>query len=89
MGPYIGISSPLSLVKHHGEAVIVIPSPVACLSSLSSTGAHHRWLVLEIIEARGCQPTEAGLGISPDGSARLKPQQQAAGQRERIARGLC
>ena len=36
-----------------------------------AAGAHHRWLVLEIIEARGSQPTEAGLGISPDGSARL------------------
>ena len=58
-------------------------------SSLAADAHHrYRWLVLEIVEAGGCQPTEAGLGISPDGSARLEPQQQAAGQRERIACGL-
>ena len=33
------------------------------------------------------RPAEAGLAISADGSARLEPQQQAAGQREWIARG--
>ena len=26
-----------------------------------------RWLVLEMVDARGCQPVEAGLGIGPDG----------------------
>ena len=32
-----------------------------------AAGAHHRWLVLEMVDARGCQPVEAGLGIGPDG----------------------
>ena len=29
--------------------------------------SHHRWLVIEMVDARGCQPVEAGLGIGPDG----------------------
>ena len=35
------------------------------------------------------RPAKAGLAISADGSARLEPQQEAAGQREWIARGPC
>ena len=54
-----------------------------------AAGAHHRWLPSSNVEAVACRPAEAGLAISLDGSARLEPQQQAAGQRERIACGLC
>ena len=32
-----------------------------------AAGARHRWLVLEMVDARGRQPVEAGLGIGPDG----------------------
>ena len=54
-----------------------------------AAGARHRWLPTRNIEAVACRPAEAGLGISTDGSARVDPQEQAAGQRARIARGPC
>ena len=54
-----------------------------------AAGARHRWLPSRNIGPVACRPAEAGLGISTDGSARVDPQEQAAGQRARIARGPC
>ena len=54
-----------------------------------AAGARHRWLVLKMVDARGCEPVEAGPGIGPDGSAARKPHGQAASQRTRNARTDC
>ena len=54
-----------------------------------AAGARHRWLPSRNIGPVACRPAEAGLGISTDGSARVDPQEQAAGQRARIMRGPC